>query len=322
MDDKHFYQQFSVLVVFMIVTVAVILIIARLLSGGPGNISVMQTMAIEERIKPLGSVFTGVPPVAKASAPGSAVAAAGQGGAGVGKSTYEQVCAACHVSGVAGAPKFGDKAAWEPRIATGMGTLYKAALEGLNAMPAKGGRTDLPDADIKAAVDYMVQDVHGAATDAGTGNMAEKKVADAGSMTEKKVADAGSMAEKKVADAGSMAEKKVAGAGSMAKKKVADAGSMAEKKVAAAAPTTAAGGSKKGKETYTQTCSVCHAAGIAGAPKFGDKVAWQPRIATGMAAMYKAALEGLNAMPPKGGRTDLPDADVKAAVDYMVKAAQ
>ena len=289
MDDKHFYQQFSVLVVFMIVTVAVILIIARLLSGGPGNISVMQTMAIEERIKPLGSVFTGVPPVAKASAPGSAVAAAGQGGAGVGKSTYEQVCAACHVSGVAGAPKFGDKAAWEPRIATGMGTLYKAALEGLNAMPAKGGRTDLPDADIKAAVDYMVQDVHGTATDAG---------------------------------AGSMAEKKVAGAGSMAKKKVADAGSMAEKKVAAAAPTTAAGGSKKGKETYTQACSVCHAAGIAGAPKFGDKVAWQPRIATGMDAMYKAALEGLNAMPPKGGRTDLPDADVKAAVDYMVKAAQ
>ena len=200
-------------------------------------------------------------------------------------------------------------------------------------MPAKGGRTDLPDADIKAAVDYMVQDVHGTATDAGAGSMAEKKVAGAGSMAEKKVAgagsmakkkvaDAGSMAEKKVADAGSMAEKKVAGAGSMAKKKVADAGSMAEKKVAAAAPTTAAGGSKKGKETYTQTCSVCHAAGIAGAPKFGDKVAWQPRIATGMAAMYKAALEGLNAMPPKGGRTDLPDADVKAAVDYMVKAAQ
>ena len=138
MDDKHFYQQFSVLVVFMIVTVAVILIIARLLSGGPGNISVMQTMAIEERIKPLGSVFTGVPPVAKASAPGSAVAAAGQGGAGVGKSTYEQVCAGCHVSGVAGAPKFGDKAAWEPRIATGMDALYKAALEGLKRHACQG----------------------------------------------------------------------------------------------------------------------------------------------------------------------------------------
>jgi cytochrome c5 len=58
--------------------------------------------------------------------------------------------------------------------------------------------------------------------------------------------------------------------------------------------------------------------GVAGAPKAGDKAAWAPRIATGKDALYKAALHGLNAMPPKGGNMSLSDADVKAAVDYMV----
>ncbi len=161
--------------------------------------------------------------------------------------------------------------------------------------------------------------------------MTEKtKAADTAGMTEKTKAAAG-MAEKTKAAAG-MAEKTKVAAGMTEKTKAADtagmtektkaAAGMAEKKVADAAPATAAGDSKKGKETYTQVCHVCHATGIAGAPKFGDKAAWQPRIATGMDAMYKAALEGLNAMPPKGGRTDLPDADIKAAVDYMVKSAQ
>ncbi len=210
MDDKHFYQQFSVLVVFMIVTVAMILIIARFLTTGPGNISVMQTMAIKERIKPLGSVYTGTHPEAKASPSGNAVAVGKPGGAGAGKNTYDQVCAACHAGGIIGAPKFGDKAAWQPRIATGMAALHKAALEGLNAMPPKGGRTDLPDADIKAAVDYMVQAVHETATDAGAAGMAEKtKAADTAGMTEKtKAADTAGMTEKtKAADTAGMTEK-------------------------------------------------------------------------------------------------------------------
>lgn len=77
-----------------------------------------------------------------------------------------------------------------------------------------------------------------------------------------------------------------------------------------------------GKSTYEKVCSVCHAAGVAGAPKFGDKSAWAPRIATGADALHNSALKGKNAMPPKGGMTNLPDGDVIAAVDYMVKAAK
>ena len=90
----------------------------------------------------------------------------------------------------------------------------------------------------------------------------------------------------------------------------------------AATAAIAVAGSGDGKGIYEKVCSVCHAAGVAGAPKFGDKSAWKPRIATGADALHNSALKGKNAMPPKGGMIDLPDSDVVAAVDYMVKAAR
>ena len=91
---------------------------------------------------------------------------------------------------------------------------------------------------------------------------------------------------------------------------------------AAGAAVAAAAGGGDGKGTYEKVCSVCHAAGVVGAPKFGDKAAWKPRIAAGMDTLHNSALKGKNAMPPKGGMVDLPDGDVMAAVDYMVKAAK
>ena len=66
----------------------------------------------------------------------------------------------------------------------------------------------------------------------------------------------------------------------------------------------------------------CHATGAAGAPKYGDKAAWAPRIKQGANALYASALHGKGAMPPKGGNTALADDAVKAAVDYMVTAAK
>ena len=84
-----------------------------------------------------------------------AIAASGAAVAG-GAETYTQACAACHATGAAGAPKLGDKAAWEPRIAQGTDTLYASVLNGKGAMPAKGGQMQLSDDDVKAAVDYMV----------------------------------------------------------------------------------------------------------------------------------------------------------------------
>lgn len=73
-----------------------------------------------------------------------------------GEKIYRQACAFCHDKGVAGAPKIGDVAAWSPRLAQGMDTLYAVSLRGKGAMPAKGGNPALADADVKAAVDFIV----------------------------------------------------------------------------------------------------------------------------------------------------------------------
>lgn len=72
-----------------------------------------------------------------------------------GVTVFNTVCGACHNTGVAGAPKAGDKVAWAPRLALGKETLYKSVLGGKNAMPPRGGAADLTDAEIKAAVDYL-----------------------------------------------------------------------------------------------------------------------------------------------------------------------
>ncbi len=76
-----------------------------------------------------------------------------------GASIYNTVCGACHNTGAAGAPKVDDKGAWAPRVAQGKEALYKSALNGKNAMPAKGGAGDLSDAEIKATVDYILTKV-------------------------------------------------------------------------------------------------------------------------------------------------------------------
>jgi cytochrome c5 len=87
---------------------------------------------------------------------------------------------------------------------------------------------------------------------------------------------------------------------------------------AGAAPAAAGGG----EGVYKAGCAACHSAGIAGAPKSGDKAAWAPRIAQGKPTLYEHAIKGYQGkagvMPAKGGNSALADADVQAAVDYMV----
>ena len=84
-----------------------------------------------------------------------------------------------------------------------------------------------------------------------------------------------------------------------------------------------AGSASAGDAEYKKACFACHDAGVSGAPKLGDKAAWAPRIAKGNAALYEVALKGKpgTAMMPKGG-SQLSDAEVKAAVDYMVSKAK
>lgn len=102
----------------------------------------------------------------------------------------------------------------------------------------------------------------------------------------------------------------------------AQAAAPAATPIAVAAPAAAvsaapAGGAAQGKSIYDASCAACHGAGIAGAPKAGDKAAWAPRLKTGKDALYASVIKGKGAMPPKGGNAALADTDVKAAVDYL-----
>lgn len=94
-------------------------------------------------------------PAENAAAPAAAAPAAPAAASSAGKDLYNTTCVACHGSGVAGAPKFGDKAAWAPFIAQGMDTMVQKATQGIGAMPPKGG-SSASDADFKAAIQYMV----------------------------------------------------------------------------------------------------------------------------------------------------------------------
>lgn len=105
------------------------------------------------RINPFGTVcLEGYQCAVKVS---KGLAPAVEGEIRAGSVIYEGVCANCHAAGLIGAPKYGDKAQWSARVTKGKPTLYTHAINGFNAMPAKGG-ADIPDQEVKNAVDYMV----------------------------------------------------------------------------------------------------------------------------------------------------------------------
>jgi cytochrome c5 len=252
--------------------------------------------AVAKRLKPVGELVVIDSDAAKVPKSGEEV--------------YTSACTVCHASGAAGAPKFGDKSDWAPRIKLGQKTLVATALKGKGAMPARGGIAELSDLEVERAVVYMANQA-GAKFNEPAAPTAETTVATAPA-TEKTAA--APTAEKAAA---APAAEKTSATPPAAGKTPAVAPTAA--KTAAAAP---AAGKAEGKKIFETTCVVCHGAGIAGAPKAGDKDAWAPRLKAGMDALYASALKGKGAMPPKGGNSALADADVKAAVDYLVGLAK
>ncbi len=158
MEDRQFTTMFMALLVGLVGFTITILVLANILYNSDAMESDVRVQkAVAERIKPVGEVYVGSVPAeagvsATTSAPAQMVSAELSG-----EQVFQQVCASCHTTGVLNAPKLGDAAAWEPRLAKGKDTLYTSALKGLNAMPAKGGRADMSDDAIKAAVDYMIK---------------------------------------------------------------------------------------------------------------------------------------------------------------------
>jgi cytochrome c5 len=163
--DTHFFNNFSVVMGILISVAILLIVLARNVASGTQNEHVktdpMLVQEVDARIQPyareaVAGQDNSAMQIAQASAaPAAAPAAAPTNG----EELYHSTCSACHGLGIAGAPKFGDHAAWAPRMAEGKSTLYKHALEGYTGktgmMPPKGGRIDLPDDLIKKGVDYM-----------------------------------------------------------------------------------------------------------------------------------------------------------------------
>jgi cytochrome c5 len=296
-------QLIVVVLLAFLVPITVIGLLSQLFTS-TGRDAHEDEQRVLERIKPVGTIV-----MAEASTPHGSLS---------GEQVFAQVCKTCHETGLAGAPKAGDKSAWGPRIAEGEKTLVQHAVGGYQGktgvMPPKGGSTDLTDDEVHRAVVYL-------ANQAGAG---WKEPAPTATASAASTATPAATAQAPNAATGTAPPVTPTAAASAAPAAGATASAAPTPAPAstASATTTASTGAANGKAVYDETCHVCHATGLAGSPKFGDKAAWAPRIATGTEALHKAAINGLNAMPPRGGNASLTDAQVKAAVDYMVSAAK
>jgi cytochrome c5 len=179
----------------------------------------------------------------------------------------------------------------------------QSAVKGKGGMAAQGGG-DFTDFEIARAVAFMANK--------GGGKFAEPKAPAAAPAASSAAAPAAT------APAASDAAAPAPAASPAADVKPAAGESSASAPAAAAAPALSA---DAGKKLYEQACVACHAAGVAGAPKLGDKSAWQPRLAQGVDALTAQVIAGKGAMPPRGTSTAT-DAEVRAAVEYMAAASK
>lgn len=274
-------QLIVVVVVALFLPVAVAVFFSQLATSGRSGGDLSEE-AIAKRIQPMAQV-------ALATAAGSEKAVQSS------EAVYKATCAACHDSGVAGAPKLGDKAAWGPRIGVGLEKLAASGIKGKGAMPPKGG-ADISDADFTRVVAWLANKSGASFKEPAAPKAAAASAAPAAPAAPTEPAAAAAPAAP-----------------------AAPAAAKAAGPVAAPPPVASAG---NGKKVYGSACVACHTSGVAGAPKFGDKAAWAPRLATGFDALMNSALKGKGAMPPKGGNASLSEADIHAAVEYMTASVK
>lgn len=245
--------------------------------------------AIAERLKPVGQVCLqgqdcGTSPDAAASSGDTADAGNGEID---GEAIYSRVCFACHDNGVAGAPTRGDAASWGDRLDKELEELYASSINGLGAMPPRGGAPNLSDEEVMTATNYLLEPVY------------EGELPEVGGANGEAEAANGDEAE------------------------VADAGDAANGNGENGEDVAANGNGYDGAALYSSGgCATCHDIGLIGAPSLGDSAAWAERLDKGIDELYASSINGIGAMPPKGGNVSLDDDEVRAIVDYMVAEAE
>jgi cytochrome c5 len=332
-QDKAFMTVFGAVLGGLVVLAVVIFIIAQLISGSslPEQDQTERLLAqAEERIRPVGQVVVAGSEEAEAQ---PAVAADAEMTA---EQVYNSACAACHAAGVLEAPVTGDNAVWSERYQSkGMQTLLDHAINGFNQMPARGGNANLSDRNVHDAIVFMLQqsDIEVAAADLpatdsaaadessetsespesttgmeATAETSEQAAAEATDTEQQANADSAT-AEEQAAVTDDSADQATTGTGD---DEATQAGISIPDEYDAA----------QGEQTYNQVCMVCHAQGVAGAPKLGDHEAWEARLAQGWETLQQHTLQGFNAMPAKGGRPDLPDDEILNSLAYMIEQSQ
>lgn len=342
-------QLITVVILAFVAPVILIVLLVTFVTGqkvGGAGTEAMTPEAIAERLRPVGTLAY-------------ASASSGPRELQSGEAVYKMACSACHATGAAGAPKAGDSAAWAPRIKQGYDTLVKHAVEGFKAMPAKGGNPSLDPIEVARGVVFMANqagakfkepEAPAAAAAKGTARSGEEivradcgnchieglkgapKIGDRAAWTKRASKGIDAAVASAIKGHGNMpsrggmsdltdAELKSAVQYMFTQSAGAPAGGAAP--VAAAAAATAPAAAKPdGAKIYSMSCNACHATGVAGAPKFGDKAAWVARSKAGVDGLLASVTKGKGAMPPKGGQANATDADLRAAIEYMLAAAK
>ena len=267
--------------------------------------------AIAERLKPAGNLCLqgeDCGTAAAREAEGDAPANGLDGGA-----IYNQVCMACHDTGAAGAPRRGEEGDWAERIDQGWDTLLDHSINGIGAMPPRGGNPNLSDEEVAASTAYLLEPVM------EVPDVAEEEATEEAPVEEEAPAEDAAADEEAVTEEGPVEEEAEAAAVAAEEAVEDEAVEEAATDEAAATDDEPAWAGINGEAIYNQACMACHMTGAAGAPIRGNEGHWGERMEQGMDTLYDHAINGIGAMPPKGGHMGLSDDEVRAATDYLVE---
>lgn len=286
-------QKTKIIMTIAALFMPVFLILPFFFWGGEDDSITIDKELQASRLAPVGQLTVGAPAPAGGAAVADAAGAAATPGFDA-KGEYDKICAACHGSGLMGAPKFGDTAAWQARLDKhgSLDALVKQGIQGLGSMPPKGG-AGISDDQFHDVVVYLLENANipqggsGAAAPAAGDSSAAAPAAETKTETPA-VAD-------NSAAAPAATENKTEAPAAEAKTEVAAAGSASAPRDPNFNP----------QGEYDKLCATCHAVGLMNAPKLGDAAAWKERLdkAGGLDGLVQQGIKGINAMPPKGGST-------------------
>lgn len=284
-------QKTKIIMTIAALFMPVFLILPFFFWGGEDDSITIDKELQASRLAPVGQLTVGAPAPAGGAAVADAAGAAATPGFDA-KGEYDKICAACHRSGLMGAPKFGDTAAWQARLDKhgSLDALVKQGIQGLGSMPPKGG-AGISDDQFHDVVVYLLENANipqggSSAAAPAAGDSAAAPAAESKTETPA-VADNSAAAP--------ATENKTEAPAAEAKTEVAAAGSASAPRDPNFNP----------QGEYDKLCATCHAVGLMNAPKLGDAVAWKERLdkAGGLDGLVQQGIKGINAMPPKGGST-------------------